>query len=143
MITPSMTRDEFANHLEEMHETEMALRQAGQQEYARSEDNAFANFVRVGESLGLSAEEVLMVYLLKHLDGIVAWVKGHRSQRESVHGRIADARVYLALLDGMVKSYETEADFIDWLETTEFSIIGAPDGEFLAKIQAETAEDDE
>ena len=142
-MTPAMTREKFGNHVNRMHSEEVRLRQAGQQEYARSEDNAFANFIRVGESLGLSAEEVLMVYLLKHLDGISAWVKGHRSQRESVHGRIADARVYLALLDGMVKSYETEADFIDWLETTEFSVIGAPDGEFLAKIQAETAEDDE
>jgi hypothetical protein len=78
-------------------------REAGQQEYARNKDNAFANFERVGKSIGISREEVLMVYLLKHIDGISSYVKGHKSQRENIRGRLTDAIVYICLLWGMVE----------------------------------------
>lgn len=81
----------------------VALREAGQKEYAHRDDNAFANFERVSERLGIYREQVLLVYLEKHLDGIHSWVKGHRSQREDVRGRINDAVVYLCLLRGMVE----------------------------------------
>ena len=73
----------------------------GQKEYAMDEDNVFANFERISNNLDISREQVLMVYLLKHIDGINAWVKGHKSQRENVRGRIKDAIVYLCLLWGM------------------------------------------
>ena len=79
-----------------------AARDAGQKEYAQDEDNVFANFERVAESLHISREKVLMVYLLKHIDGISAYTKGHKSQREDVRGRLTDAIVYLMLLWSMV-----------------------------------------
>ena len=44
-----------------------------------------------------------MTYMLKHIDGISAYVKGHQSQREDVTGRITDCIVYLMLLWGMIK----------------------------------------
>lgn len=78
------------------------MREAGQKEYARKNDNAFANFERVGNNLGISKEKVLLVYLLKHIDGICSFVEGHKSQREDVRGRLTDAIVYLCLLWGMV-----------------------------------------
>jgi hypothetical protein len=80
----------------------MRTRDAGQREYAQSDDNVFANFDRIAKSVNSSREKVLMVYLLKHIDGISAYVKGHKSQREDVTGRITDAMVYLMLLWGMV-----------------------------------------
>jgi len=79
------------------------VREAGQKEYARKNENAFANFERVGDNLGISREKVLLVYLLKHIDGISAYVEGHKSQREDVRGRITDVIVYLCLLWGMVE----------------------------------------
>ena len=79
-------------------------REAGQKEYARKQSNAFANFERVGENLNISREEVLLVYLLKHIDGICSYVKGHKSQREDVRGRLTDAIVYLCLLWGMIEN---------------------------------------
>jgi hypothetical protein len=51
----------------------------------------------------VSREQVLWVYTTKHLDGIQAYVNGHRSQREGVEGRINDAITYLILLRGMVE----------------------------------------
>ena len=79
-------------------------REQGQKEYARNQNNAFANFERVGENLGIKKEEVLLVYLLKHIDGICSFVKGHKSQREDVRGRLTDAIVYLCLLWGMIEN---------------------------------------
>ena len=76
-------------------------RDAGQKEYAHTTKNVFANFERVANSLDISKEQALMVYLMKHMDGINAWIKGHKSQREDVTGRIKDAIVYLCLLWGM------------------------------------------
>ena len=81
-------------------------RDEGQKEYARTEDNVFANFERVGECLTIDKEKVLMVYLLKHIDGIGSYIDGHKSQREDVTGRIKDAVVYLLLLWAMVAGEE-------------------------------------
>mgnify|MGYP003648803593 CR=1 FL=1 len=78
-------------------------RESGQKEYAHSKDNVFANFERIGKALQISREKVLMTYLLKHVDGIKAYVNGHQSQREDVRGRITDIIVYLMLLWGMVE----------------------------------------
>jgi hypothetical protein len=77
-------------------------REAGQKEYAGGE-NAFGNFERIASVAGIPREQVLMVYLQKHIDGLWAWSKGHKSQRESVDGRIQDAIVYLVLLQAMAK----------------------------------------
>ena len=77
------------------------IRDAGQKEYARSEDNVFANFERVANHVGITKEQALLTYLLKHIDGITAHINGHKSQREDVYGRIIDSIVYLLLLRGM------------------------------------------
>ena len=82
------------------------LRGAGQAEYARRDANAFANFERVAERLGVSREKVLMVYAEKHLDGIHSYIDGHRSQREHVFGRIDDLINYMILLKSMIKEEE-------------------------------------
>ena len=79
------------------------MRQAGQSEYAHDNDNVFANFNRISDLLEVDRKKVLMTYMLKHVDGIAAFVKGHRSQREDVRGRITDCIVYLTLLWGMIE----------------------------------------
>ena len=79
------------------------IRDEGQKEYAHDEKNVFANFARVGNLLDVDRKKVLMTYMLKHVDGIAAYVKGHKSQREDVTGRITDCMVYLMLLWGMIE----------------------------------------
>jgi len=81
----------------------LKIRDAGQKEYARTENNVFANFERVSSFTGVTREQALMTYLLKHIDGIMAHVNGHESQREDVSGRVTDAIVYLLLLQGMIE----------------------------------------
>ena len=75
----------------------------GQKEYAMSEDNVFANFERIGEQTGFDKKMVLWIYLMKHIDGIASYLKGHKSQREDVTGSLTDAIVYLCILWGMIE----------------------------------------
>ena len=82
-------------------------RDAGQKEYAHDEDNVFANFERTGKDLNISSMSVLWIFLKKHMDGITAYIKGHKSQREDVRGRIKDAIVYLMLLWAMIEKGES------------------------------------
>ena len=116
-----MKRSELAVWMERIFKECSFLRDAGQKEYAHDDENAFANFERVGASLGLPREKVLLVYALKHLDGIHAYVKGHKSQREDVRGRINDLIVYMCLLRGMI-----EEDSTPFLPATpaDYNIIG-------------------
>jgi hypothetical protein len=46
---------------------------------------------------------VLWVYARKHIDGIVAYLQGHKSQREDVRGRINDLIVYCIILRAMIE----------------------------------------
>ena len=98
-----MNLEKFRKLTDQFIEEIKEVREAGQKEYARTQDNVFANFERIAKDLGLEREEVLLTYMLKHKDGIVSWVRGHKSQREDVQGRIKDHIVYLLLLWGMVE----------------------------------------
>lgn len=105
-----MTKQEMAEVLTKLQEKESFLREEGQKEYAHDDQDAFANFNRVAASLGIDRKQVCLVYMLKHLDGITSYIKGHKSQREPIEGRILDLRVYLALLAGMIEEEEKEEE---------------------------------
>lgn len=98
-----MTREQVAAVMKLMADEENETREAGQREYAHSTENAFRNFESLAAELKVDRKLVLWIYLRKHMDGILAYINGHKSQREDVRGRIKDARVYLALLRGMIE----------------------------------------
>jgi len=111
-----VTQAEFADLLVKIQETEREVRASAQQEYAHEGNNAFRNFDLVGEIVRcphcnrpIGPMATLLVYLLKHIFGIVAWVGGARAQREDVTGRILDSRLYEALLWGIVKREERQS----------------------------------
>ena len=89
--------DNIFDHVTNMHTN-------GQKEYAMNEDSVFANFERIAEQTGQDKKMILWIYLMKHIDGIASHIKGHRSQREDVRGRLTDAIVYLCILWGMIES---------------------------------------
>lgn len=112
-----MKREAMAELLREIQEKENYLREQGQKEYAHDDNDAFANFKRVGSQVKCICENcgkptrigplaTCLVYMLKHIDGIIAYVGGHRSQREDVRGRLSDNRVYSALAWGMIDEME-------------------------------------
>ena len=98
-----MTKSDFDKFAQHIVNEVLKTRDQGQKEYAHDKSNVFANFDRVGSLLSITSEKTLMVYLLKHIDGITAYLAGHKSQREDVRGRIKDAIVYLILLWAMVE----------------------------------------
>ena len=97
--------------LEDIFNEVRKIRLAGQKEYAHDNDNCFANFERIANLQGLSRESILMTYVFKHIDGIQSYVKGHKSQREDVRGRIVDIIVYLTLLWGMADQDDINDEF--------------------------------
>ena len=100
----TVTRDRVAEMMSFVFDNDiMKLREEGQKEYAHTNDNAFANFERGADDIGVDRKQVLWVYAMKHKDGISSWLKGHTSQREPVEGRINDLIVYLMLLRGMIE----------------------------------------
>ena len=74
------------------------LRKGGQKEYAQDVKNVFANFQRVADDIDVTIDKAIWVYMRKHIDGIKSHIKGHRSQREPIGGRIGDLIIYLKLL---------------------------------------------
>lgn len=113
-----MTRDQFAALLNDIQAAEREVRVAGQKEYVHDDANAFGNFERISRQLGIPREKILWVYLIKHMDGILAYLNGHKSQREDIRGRIKDARMYLALLWGMIEErMPEELDELAFIDT--------------------------
>ena len=98
-----MNYGQMTNLMENIWKQVQQTREDGQKEYAHEQDNVLANFNRVGNLLNVKPGNVLLVYLMKHIDGITAYLAGHKSQREDVRGRIKDAIVYLCLLWAMVE----------------------------------------
>ena len=98
-----MTTEEFKSLFDnEIMPAISSMREAGQKEYAQDIDEIFANFNRIASLLDCDRKQVLMTYMLKHIDGINSYLEGHVSQREEVSGRIKDAIVYLFLLWAMI-----------------------------------------
>lgn len=82
-----MTKDEFTSLLEGIQHEEKQVRRDGQAEYAHDDSDCFANFRRVASRHHLTPEQVLLIYAEKHWDGIIAYVNGHKSQREDICGQ--------------------------------------------------------
>lgn len=95
------TRADVAKLMDEIFASCQETRREGQKEYAHDEQNALRNFEATGAELNIPREKVCWIFAKKHLDGVLAYINGHRSQREDVRGRIKDLIVYLVLLWAM------------------------------------------
>lgn len=69
-------------------------------------DDRLKNFDRNGARLGLRPEQVLAVYMNKHLDAIETYLRRGAVESEPIEGRIQDAINYLLLLYKMVRREE-------------------------------------
>ena len=125
-----MTHKEMQTLMNAITKEVTLVRNEGQKEYAHDKEDVFANFNRVANLLEEDRKKVLMTYMLKHIDGIAAYVKGHKSQREDVTGRITDCMVYLMLLWGMI---EEENDILSRKEG-DTSLHDVPKGTFNEDI---------
>jgi len=98
----SMNKADFQRVLRETSGILQALTDSKGQEYANSCDQ-LANFKRLSAQLGLTKEQVVMVYLAKHLDSIHSYVRNpDQDLSEPIQGRIHDAILYLVLLKACI-----------------------------------------
>ena len=90
----------------------------------RNSDDVLANFKRTGAELGIPASLVCAIFMRKHLDSILSWLRKRNpagaldkvdfeSGGEPLSGRFTDIRNYVLLLAGCI----TE-DFGDFLGMT-------------------------
>tara|TARA_R110002020_G_scaffold73987_1_gene189647 strand:- start:10690 stop:11007 length:318 start_codon:yes stop_codon:yes gene_type:complete len=94
---------DFFKWAKSMQEEENRLMEVKGEEYTVSNEDKFKNFKSVGERMSLKAEEVCLIYLLKHMDSIRNYVlTGSEVSEEPIEGRIQDARNYLLLLGGIL-----------------------------------------
>jgi hypothetical protein len=97
-----MERRAFDELYQRMVEEEMLIGKAKGVEYTVGDDR-LDNFKRLGKEMGLAPEKILWVYLKKHLDSILSYINTAEVKSESIESRITDARVYLALLRGLIE----------------------------------------
>lgn len=80
------------------------LRDTKGKEYANSDTDRLANFKDVAKELGISPQQVLMVYFKKHMRSLDSFLRHHRTfTTESVQSRISDAITYLLLLEALIE----------------------------------------
>lgn len=104
-----MRREDFLRFMEVKTTELLDTSRLAQKEYAHGEeDNCFNNFIRVGQEVDAHPMKVLWVYAMKHKDGIAAWLKGTKSQREPITGRIKDLIIYLFILWAWVEHNESK-----------------------------------
>ena len=98
-----MTVPDFMKWAKSMQEEENRLMLVKGEEYTVSNEDKFKNFKSIGDRMNLEAENVALIYLLKHMDSIRNYVlNGTEISEEPIMGRIQDARNYLLLLGGII-----------------------------------------
>ena len=98
------------------------LQDAGMKEYAQGHD-VFANFKEQATEAGIRPEQNWHVLAGKHWRGVCSWIRGHKSQREHVIGRIDDMILYLLLLRGMVIEQEDLPPGLRELPQTSYTVV--------------------
>ena len=97
-----MTYEQFERLYAEMVVEEIDIGRTKGKEYTQGQDR-LDNFKRIGLETDIDAKKALWIYLKKHLDSIAYYIKTGKSLSEPIESRIKDARVYLALLRGLIE----------------------------------------
>jgi hypothetical protein len=99
-----MNFEDFDKLYQKMTEEEMIIGRTKGMEYTDGSDR-LDNFKRLGRDLGCSPKMILWIYLRKHIDSLDTYIRtqGQQPMSEPIQGRIKDARVYLALLRGLIE----------------------------------------
>lgn len=105
-----MLEKDFLVMLDLMEKTEHEIMGTKGMEYTQGDlkTDRLANFYRIAEELKLDPKMVLWVYLKKHLDSIVCYIKQGKEYSEKIEYRIHDARNYLVLLNGIIQQQKKD-----------------------------------
>ena len=70
-------------------------------EYTVDSSDKFKNFKSIGDRLGMDAKMVALVYMLKHMDSIRAYILSGKEGSEGLKGRCQDLVNYAIMLWAM------------------------------------------
>ena len=99
-----MKSKEFNEHRQSFFDQAMTLSDAKSVEYTISNEDRLHNFKHVAARVGITPEQALMVYVLKHVDAICNDAKtGVQVSDETVFSRAMDICNYMVLYSGLKK----------------------------------------
>ena len=94
-----MTTQELKEFRDDLFSEAMSVSDAKSIEYTISSDDRLYNFKHVAERLGITPEQALMTYVLKHVDAICNDAKtGKQFSDETLRSRVIDLINYSVLL---------------------------------------------
>ena len=106
-----MNSKEFNQHRKDFFNEAIRLSDAKSVEYTISNDDRLYNFKHVADRLGITPEQALMVYVLKHVDAICNDAKtGVQVSDETVFSRAMDICNYMVLYTGLKKEPQPDED---------------------------------
>tara|TARA_R100000329_G_C7603719_1_gene214141 strand:- start:422 stop:835 length:414 start_codon:yes stop_codon:yes gene_type:complete len=106
-----MNGKEFNQHRKEFLTEAMSLSDAKSVEYTISNEDRLYNFKHVAARVGITPEQALMVYVLKHVDAICNDAKtGVQVSDETVMSRAMDICNYMVLYTGLKKEPQPNED---------------------------------
>ena len=76
-------------------------------DYTRHEEDRLSNFKRSGTAIGLTPIQVWAIFINKHLDAVMTYVKTGRTESESIQGRLDDIVNYCYLGEALVREEAT------------------------------------
>jgi len=106
-----MLEKEFLEMLKSMEKEEHRIMCTKGIEYTQNDlkTDRLANFYRIAKELNIDPKIVLYVYMKKHWDSVLCYLKTNKEfSEEKIEGRIHDIRNYLVLLMGIIKEQKKE-----------------------------------
>lgn len=135
-----MKSEQFLELLENMEKEEKEILLCKGKEYARDDykDDVLSNFKRIAKVLEVDPIKVWAIYFMKHIDAILNFVNtGEIISEESIKGRVADARNYLAL--GFALLYEkTLEGYFSAASKANPVLQGCPDKPYIDNVKIST-----
>ena len=106
-----MKNTDMLRLMSDMHNEEVETRDTKGKEYSGTED-CLTSFKRLAKNLNLSPLQIWCVYFVKHVDAIINYCKEQKVYSEPIASRIMDARVYLALLRGLIEDMNSKTSTV-------------------------------
>lgn len=77
-------------------------------EYSQHQEDVNSNFKRLSQEIDISSKKVLFIYMKKHWDSIVSYIKTDKVLSEPIEGRIADLINYGFILASLIEEERLE-----------------------------------
>lgn len=97
-----MNSVDFNKLKQEMEKTEEGILFSKGTEYIVSTDDRLKFFHEYAEKLGVDSKTVCAIFLMKHINSILNYVKTGKEGAEDIGGRISDARNYLLFMQALI-----------------------------------------